>query len=106
MSKNSDAVNAMYVLAQGDGYKKSRDEFNTLVGFGDAAPKKKEDSVSIATEIVSVSESQQPQEDTTSVISPESLPLPYVLKYDPDVVAEGEVINYNQRPVVIIRHSR
>ena len=34
MSQNSDAVSTMYSLAQGDGYKKSRDEFNTLVGFG------------------------------------------------------------------------
>ncbi len=69
---------------------------------------KKEDSVSIATETVSVSESQQPQEDTTSVISPESLPLPYGLKYDPDVVAEGEEMTIidqvrvtDKRPVII-----
>ena len=37
MSQNSDAVSTMYGLAQGDGYKKSKDEFNTLVGFGGTA---------------------------------------------------------------------
>ena len=55
MSENSEAVSTMYVLAQRDGYKKSRGEFNTLVGFEAQPEKPKKKDETVSTSTEQVS---------------------------------------------------